>query len=96
MQEALVYQLIRLSAHASSHIFVYIGTNSSGRANKPGAKISISITARTDPNIKPYQTTNPAIIRPVTIMFHRSLNGNNKIFSIMVSSNSLIIRKRSL
>ena len=60
-----------------------MGISNKGNRNKSGANIRISITPSTDPKIKPNQNTKPVIIRAVTIRFHRSLNGNIKIFSIM-------------
>ena len=65
----------------SSHILVYIGTNTKGNKNRPGSKIRMRITPSTDPKIKPNQNTNPVIIKPVTIRFQSNLNGNSRIFS---------------
>ena len=60
---------------------MYIGTRTRGRRNKPGANMSIKITATTEPNIKPNHRTKPPIMSNVTTIFQNSLNGKSTIFS---------------
>jgi hypothetical protein len=71
----------------SFHISVYIGTIINGKRNKSAANIRIRITAITDPNINPNQSTKPVIINIVTIIFHANLSGSINIFN----NNSILI-----
>jgi len=71
-------------------MFVYIGTKAIGNKKNSGAKINISMTAITDPKINPNHRINPPIINPVTKIFHNTLNGSNKILT-MISNITLFL-----